>query len=231
MIEPEDLSDEDIALLNSKFGQKQLFLSKNVNIERVLRWTKYENTLRELQVELIKLQTWVINNNQKVVILFEGRDAAGKGGAIRRITAHMNPRNFKVIALPKPSKDEKGQWYFQRYVNQLPNPGHITFFDRSWYNRAIVEPVNGFCTDEEYDTFLSQVNHFEKMLGDSGIHLIKFYFSITKDEQATRFEEMRKSPLKRLEEEAKRVHDWENALDTEVYYEIIPNEEENESGE
>ena len=116
-----------------------------------------------------------------MIVLFEGRDAAGKGGAIRRITAHINPRHFKKIALPKPSEQEQGQWYFQRYINHLPKAGEIVFFDRSWYNRAVVEPVNNFCTEEEYLTFMGQVNEFERMMVESNIYLVKIYLSISKD--------------------------------------------------
>jgi len=130
--------------------------------------------LRELQAHLVDLQNWVIENRKKVVIVFEGRDAAGKGGAIRRITAHINPRHFRIVALPKPDEDEAGQWYFQRYVNKLPKPGEIVFYDRSWYNRAIVEPVNGFCTREQYNTFMGQVNDFERMVLESNVYFIKF---------------------------------------------------------
>jgi polyphosphate kinase 2 len=150
-----------------------------------------------MQEELIKLQQWVENEGEKLVIIFEGRDAAGKGGAIRRITQNLNPREFNVVALPKPSSEEKNQWYFQRYVKNLPGSGQITFFDRSWYNRAVVEPVNGFCTVKDYTIFMGQVNDFEKMLVDSGIRLVKFYFSISKDEQARRFNDIKSSPLKK----------------------------------
>ncbi len=132
-----------------------------------------------------------------MVILFEGRDAAGKGGAIRRTTERINPREFRVIALPKPTEEERGQWYFQRYINQLPREGKMVFFDRSWYNRAIVEPVNGFCSKEEYEIFMGQVNDFERMITQSGIRLIKLYFSITKKEQASRFEDIKSSPIKK----------------------------------
>jgi polyphosphate kinase 2 len=145
----------------------------------------------------VSLQNWVIEGNRKVVILFQGRDAAGKGGAIRRLTAHINPRHYRIVALPKPTEEEQGQWYFQRYVNRLPKPGEIVFFDRSWYNRAVVEPVNGFCTQEQYHTFMGQVNDFERMLTESGTYLIKFYLSISKEEQAKRFADIRQSPLKR----------------------------------
>ncbi|MEM8569149.1 MAG: polyphosphate kinase 2, partial [Bacteroidota bacterium] len=161
------------------------------------RYVRYEYQLERKQVELIKLQNWVTENKKRVCILFEGRDSAGKGGAIRRITHHMNPRFYKVWALPKPTEDERGQWYFQRYIVNLPNPGEIVFFDRSWYNRAVVEPVNGFCTNEEYERFMGEVNNFESMITSDGIILIKLYFSITKDEQARRFADIQENPLKR----------------------------------
>ena len=190
------LSEKAIKSLNSKKGLVQ-FLKYETSVSKVLRNVNFENRLKKLQAELIHLQHWVENNNEKVVILFEGRDAAGKGGAIRRITQHLNPREFRVVALPKPTDEERGQWYFQRYINQLPREGKIVFFDRSWYNRAVVEPVNGFCTEEEYNIFMNQVNDFERMIIESGIRLIKFYFSITKDEQAKRFEEIKTSPVKK----------------------------------
>ncbi|RMG59496.1 MAG: polyphosphate kinase 2 [Bacteroidetes bacterium] len=191
------LSPEDLEILNSKIGLKYLMADKKVNVERALRLARYELSLRSLQTELIKMQQWVIEQRKRVVILFEGRDAAGKGGAIRRMTAHINPRHYRIMALPKPTEEERGQWYFQRYVNRLPKPGEIVFFDRSWYNRAVVEPVNGFCTPEEYAIFMGQVNHFEKMIIESGTYLIKFYFSITKEEQARRFKDIKSSPLKK----------------------------------
>ena len=162
-----------------------------------MRLTRYELDLRELQADLIKLQQWVIDGGKRVLIVFEGRDAAGKGGAIRRISAHINPRYFKIVALPKPTEGEQGEWYFQRYVNQLPKPGEIVFFDRSWYNRAVVEPVNDFCSQDEYQRFMSHVNEFERMLTDSGIHLLKLYFSISKEEQASRFKDIKRDPLKK----------------------------------
>jgi len=193
----ENITHKELKLLNSKKGLSQLLMEENYGIPKILRFVKYENKLKELQEELIKLQKWVEENDEKVVILFEGRDAAGKGGAIRRTTEHLNPREFKVVALPKPTDDEKSQWYFQRYINHLPKKGKIVFFDRSWYNRAVVEPVNGFCTQEEYQRFMNQVNEFERMIIESGIRLIKFYFSITKEEQAERFEEIKSSPLKK----------------------------------
>lgn len=191
------LSEEDIELLNSPFGLKFLLADKKPNYQKALRLTRYELALRQLQEQLIDLQYWVIGKKERVVILFEGRDAAGKGGAIRRISAHINPRFYRIVALPKPTDEERGQWYFQRYVNQLPKPGEIVFFNRSWYNRAVVEPVNSFCTQEEYERFMFQVNGFENMLIDSGIHLIKLYFSIDKEEQVKRFRDIKRDPLKR----------------------------------
>ncbi|MRH99605.1 polyphosphate kinase 2 [Kriegella sp. EG-1] len=190
-------TSEDMDLLNSKLGLYALLRNKKVNVDKALESTRHTVKLKKAQEELIKLHNWVINTNQKVVVLFEGRDAAGKGGAIRRITEYINPRHFKIIALNKPNSDEKEQWFFQRYINHLPKPGEIVFFDRSWYNRAGVDPVNNFCTQEEYEIFMSQVNDFEKMLLQSGTFLIKFYFSISKEEQKKRFDEIKKSPLKR----------------------------------
>lgn len=198
-IEPkqiEDFSKEDVDLLNSKIGLRQLFYYKKTNVEKALRMTNYELKIKELQAELIEMQNWIINNNKKLVVIFEGRDSAGKGGAIRRITAHINPRHYRTVALPKPDSNEKGQWYFQRYVNKLPAPGEIVFFDRSWYNRAVVEPVNDFCTHEEYQTFMGQVNDFERMIIESDTYLIKLYFSISKEEQERRFKSISADPLK-----------------------------------
>jgi polyphosphate kinase 2 len=191
------LSEKDLKLLNSKDGLYSLLKRKKVNIRKSLKEARYTHEMNKKQEEMIKLQSWVINNDKKVVVVFEGRDAAGKGGAIRRLTERINPRHFRSVALNIPSDDEQKQWFFQRYINQLPNPGEIVLFDRSWYNRAVVEPVNGFCTQEEYKVFMSQVNEFEKMLVQSNTYLVKFYFSITKEEQARRFKDIKKSPLKR----------------------------------
>lgn len=148
---------------------------------------------------MLKFQQWVVQNNKKVVIVFEGRDAAGKGGAIRRICEHLNPREYRVVALPKPDENEEGQWCFQRYINQMPKKGEIVFFDRSWYNRAVVEPVNGFCDHEQYTRFMNQVNDVERMLIESEIYLVKIYFSITKEEQERRFKEIQNTPTKKME--------------------------------
>lgn len=158
---------------------------------------EYETELIRLQAELVDLQQWVAHNKRRVCVIFEGRDAAGKGGTIRRFTEHLNPRSMRVVALTKPTEVEKGQWYFRRYIKELPNPGEIVFFDRSWYNRAVVEPVMGFCNEEEYSKFMVQVPEFEHMLYEDGVDIIKFWFSITKDEQLKRFESRLKNPLKR----------------------------------
>jgi len=156
----------------------------------------YEKAKYQLQVELLKLQAWVKETGQKVIILFEGRDAAGKGGAIKRFMEHLNPRGSRVVALEKPTDIEKGQWYFQRYVEHLPTTGEIVLFDRSWYNRAGVERVMGFCDDTEYDEFMRQTPEFERNLTRSGIHLVKFWFSVSRQEQRRRFKERRIHPLK-----------------------------------
>lgn len=194
---PPHYTKEELELLNSKIGRYMLLKSKKTNVAKALEDTKYVVALAKKQEELIKLQNWVIENDKKVVILFEGRDAAGKGGAIRRITEYINPRHFRVVALDIPTADEKKQWFFQRYINHLPKPGEMVFFDRSWYNRAVVEPVNSFCSKDEYATFMEQVNPFEKMLVQSNTYLIKLYFSINKQEQAKRFAEIKDNPLKR----------------------------------
>jgi polyphosphate kinase 2 len=190
------LTNEDVEILNSKKGLRAILSKEPYNLEKAVRFVKYEKKLKKLQVELIRLQSWVIAENERIIVIFEGRDAAGKGGAIRRATERMNPRHLRIVALPKPTEDEQTQWYFQRYVNQFPKAGEIVFFDRSWYNRAVVEPVNGFCTMEEYSIFMNQVNEFERMITESGIRLVKIYMSISKREQAKRFEDIKNDPLK-----------------------------------
>ncbi len=192
-----ELTQEKFDILNSKKGIYALLQNQNLDSDRALKLMKYDARIAKLQEELIKLQNWIAENNKRVVVIFEGRDAAGKGGAIRRITENLNPRQHRVVALPKPDEVEKGQWYFQRYINKLPKAGELVFFDRSWYNRAVVEPVNDFCTEEEYNIFMEQVNEFEKMIISSGTYLLKFYFSISKDEQEKRFAEIIESPLKK----------------------------------
>lgn len=192
----EKLTDKDLLKLNSKKGLISLLESDTVNPQKSIRYLEYIKKLKKLQVELIKLQSHIIKNNQRVIVIFEGRDAAGKGGAIRRMTERINPRFFRIIALPRPTEEEQSQWYFQRYIKVFPKAGEILFFDRSWYNRAVVEPVNGFCTEEEYDIFMNQVNDFERMITESGIQLVKIYMSISKKEQDKRFIEIKNNPLK-----------------------------------
>lgn len=164
--------------------------------ERMTR-EEYERQKYRLQVELLKFQYWLEDSGQKAIILFEGRDAAGKGGTIKRFTEHLNPRSARVVALTKPSDREQGQWYFQRYIQHFPTAGEIVMFDRSWYNRANVERVMGFCTPEEYETFMEQAPVFERMLVDSGIHLTKFWFSVSRTEQRTRFALRQLDPVRR----------------------------------
>ena len=157
---------------------------------------EYEMTKRLLQIELLKMQSWVKDTGQRICMLFEGRDAAGKGGTIKRLMEHLNPRGATVVALTKPTEKEKGEWYFQRYVAHLPSEGEIVLFDRSWYNRAGVERVMGFCTDDEYQEFMRQAPEFERMLVRSGITLIKFWFSVSRKEQVTRFTIRRIDPVR-----------------------------------
>ncbi len=156
----------------------------------------YEIELHRLQIELLKMQGWMQQSGARVLAIFEGRDAAGKGGTIKRLCEHLNPRNVRVVALPKPSDREQTQWYFQRYVNHLPAAGEFVIFDRSWYNRAMVEPVMGFCTEEQHSHFLKDVPLLEEMLVKGGLTLFKFYFSVSRQEQKKRFEARRTDPLK-----------------------------------
>ncbi len=169
---------------------------KEMDISKYVKTITYTEELRMLQAKLVELQQWISKNKLRVAILFEGRDAAGKGGCIKRFVEHLNPRSMRVVALNKPTEVEKGQWYFRRYIKELPNPGEIVFFDRSWYNRAVVEPVMGFCSDEQYDQFMLQVPSFEHMLHEDGVVVIKFWFSISKQEQQKRFEARQENPLK-----------------------------------
>lgn len=176
-------------------------ISKKEKDDRCAIWVKkatleYEVELKNMQIELMKLQKHMKNTGMRILAIFEGRDAAGKGGTIKRITAFLNPRNTRVVALSKPSDTEVTQWYFQRYTPHLPAASELVLFDRSWYNRAMVEPVMGFCTDEQHKRFLKDVPLFEQMLVKSGIILFKFYFSVSKQEQARRFESRKLDPLK-----------------------------------
>ena len=189
-------TNKELAAVSSKKGLLQLLGTKKVNVEKALLKLRYEQELEKLQMELVKLQRSVQLEGRRVAILFEGRDAAGKGGTIRRFMEHLNPRSARIVALPKPTDLQKGQWYFQRYTEQLPNPGEIVFFDRSWYNRAVVEPVMDFCDKKQYRTFMQQAPEFEHMLYEDNLELVKFWFSISKEVQAERFESRRNDPLK-----------------------------------
>jgi len=178
---------------------KELFKeTKASNGQAVKAVTKRKNeqALKPYQAELIKLQKHIENTNQKMIILFEGRDAAGKGGTIRRVTRYMNEKHYRIVALGKPTDEQRTQWFYQKYISHFPRGGEIILFDRSWYNRAMVESVFGFCTQKEYDDFMKGVKGFEKDLTRQGIILIKLYFSVTKDEQASRFERRKTDPLR-----------------------------------
>lgn len=183
---------------NDKSRKRQKLKSKDGKVQIWVKETtlEYEKELIKLQIELLKLQKYVKKHGLKILIIFEGRDAAGKGGAIKRIMEHLNPRGARIVALEKPSDVEKTQWYFQRYTQYLPSAGEIVLFDRSWYNRAGVEPVMGFCSSVEQQEFLKEVPAFENMLVKSGIALFKFYFSVSKEEQKIRFEQRETDPLK-----------------------------------
>jgi polyphosphate kinase 2 len=193
---PNRLTEEDLSKITSNRGLLALLRQKGFSARKALSNLRYEAELEKLQIELVRLQRSVQLQGRRVAILFEGRDAAGKGGTIRRFIEHLNPRTARVVALPKPTEIEQGQWYFQRYSAQLPNPGELRFFDRSWYNRAVVEPVMGFCNEAQYRMFMQQVPEFEHMLYEDGVELIKFWFSIAKNEQGRRFASRRVNPLK-----------------------------------
>jgi len=205
----EGASPDDVEALKNALLQSEVAIDQHPDEELAATWRdggypyrrlmtrkNYEKQKYHLQVELLKLQAWVKETGQKVVILFEGRDAAGKGGTIKRFMEHLNPRGAHVVALEKPSETERGQWYFQRYVQHLPTAGEVALFDRSWYNRAGVERVMGFCTDVEYEEFMRQTPEFERTLVRSGVHLIKFWFSVSREEQRRRFKERESHPLK-----------------------------------
>ena len=193
------LSAKDFKKTNDKkeFITRIKAKKSDEEVTDLLETVQYEKEVLALQAEFVDFQRWVAKTKKRVCIIFEGRDAAGKGSSIRRFTEHLNPRSMRVVALTKPTEVEKGQWYFRRYIKELPNPGEIVFFDRSWYNRAVVEPVMGFCNDEEYKKFMVQVPEFEHMLYEDGIEIVKFWFSISKDEQVKRFNSRLNNPLKR----------------------------------
>lgn len=189
-------SNEDIAKLETREQLVAYLNEKEANLQKPQERAAYKQELEKLQIELLKLQNWIMKHNKRVAVIFEGRDAAGKGGAIRRFRRYLNPRSARVVALGKPSDIEKGQWYFRRHVKEMPNPGEIVFFDRSWYNRAVVEPVMGFCSTREYQLFTQQVPEFEHMLYEDGVILVKFWFAISREEQEKRFKSRETNPLK-----------------------------------
>lgn len=170
--------------------------ANGISLTKALQKIHYEAELKALQSELVNLQQWIAKKQMRVAILFEGRDASGKGGCIKRFKEHLNPRTARVVALTKPTNVERGQWYFRRYIKVLPNPGELVFFDRSWYNRAVVEPVMGFCSNIQYQKFIVQVPEFEHLLYEDNLKIIKFWFSIAKDEQKKRFDARLENPLK-----------------------------------
>lgn len=169
---------------------------KNKDGRMVFKRKFYEEELYKLEIELLKLQKWVINNNKRVLIIMEGRDGAGKGGTIKALTDRLNPRGFRTVALQKPTESEKNDWYFKRYISQLPKPGEIVLFDRSWYNRAGVERVMGFCTQEEYKEFIYQVLNLEQMLIASGLYIFKYFLNVSQSEQKRRIERRKTDPLR-----------------------------------
>jgi len=186
------ISNEEVI----NYPKKSIFPTANYPYKKMMNKGEYEKELKLLQVELAKFQRWVKESGQKYVIIFEGRDAAGKGGAIKRFTEHLNPRGAPIVALEKPNDREQGQWYFQRYIEHFPTTGEIVFLDRSWYNRAGVERVMGFCSSQEYLEFMRQSPNFERMITRSGIRLIKFWFSISRSEQLRRLRARQVDPLK-----------------------------------
>ncbi len=189
-------SKNDLINANSRSKLIAIAKEKNIALDKTLNTLSYEKELVYLQLQLLKLQQWISDNNKRVAIIFEGRDASGKGGTIRRFTEHLNPRSMNIVALDKPTEVERGQWYFRRYIKRLPNPGEMVFFDRSWYNRAVVEPVMGFCNNEQYNIFMRQAPEFEHMLFEDNIVIIKFWFSVDKKQQSKRFKSRMNNPLK-----------------------------------
>lgn len=191
------LTQRDFDSMKTRKDLLDTVLKKGIDIEKVISTLRYEEEKKYLQIELVKLQQWAKKEKKRIAIIFEGRDAAGKGGNIRRFTEHLNPRSMRLVALSKPTNVERGQWYFRRYIQHLPNPGEIVFFDRSWYNRAVVEPVMGFCDRDQYNQFMVQLPEFEHMLYEDGVIIVKFWLSISKEEQLARFEARMDNPLKR----------------------------------
>ena len=195
--EQEQIQQSTAAMRHDRNAIRRLFENGEFPYRSKMRRSIYEKHKAELQIELLKVQEWVRESGQKLVLLFEGRDAAGKGGTIKRFTEHLNPRGARVVALDKPTEREQSQWFFQRYIGRLPSAGEIVLFDRSWYNRAGVERVMGFCTPNDYLEFMRQAPEIERMMVRSGITLFKYWFSVTREEQARRFEARKHEPLKK----------------------------------
>ena len=209
--------DGDMISLDELINLFKESKSEKSTLNKAEQKRKDEQQLKPYQAELIKLQRHIEETNQKMIILFEGRDAAGKGGTIRRVTRYMNEKHYRIVALGKPTEEQKTQWFYQKYISHFPRGGEIVLFDRSWYNRAMVESVFGFCTQREYDDFMKGVKGFEKDLTRQGIILIKLYFSVTKDEQARRFERRKTDPLRqwKLSEIDVQAQDkWDEFTDT-----------------
>ena len=199
-IELNEIKNPDYVLVGNKKMKSDILINEYTELKKTnkkaIKKYKQEQALKPYQAELIKMQEYLEKYHKKMIVLFEGRDAAGKGGTIRRVTRYMNEKHYRVVALGKPSDVQRTQWYFQRYVEQLPRGGEIVLFDRSWYNRAMVEPVFGFCTDEEYENFKKDVVEFEKSLVRNDVILVKIYLSISKEEQAKRFAKRQRDPLR-----------------------------------
>ncbi|PKL78638.1 MAG: polyphosphate kinase 2 [Ignavibacteriae bacterium HGW-Ignavibacteriae-4] len=187
---------EQLLQAETRRDLKKIAEDNGIPISKTLNKLKYETKIAQLQSEFVDLQKWIAKNKMRVAIIFEGRDASGKGGTIKRFKEHLNPRTSRVVALTKPTEVEQGQWYFRRYIKVLPDPSEVVFFDRSWYNRAVVEPVMGFCSKEQYNKFIMQVPEFEHLLYEDNLKIIKFWFSISKGEQAKRFDARLSDPLK-----------------------------------
>ena len=233
-VEPVSVKQQKLAEANAKqdvvfdLNVKNPSLKWNADgkypYKRKMDVVEYEGHKHELQIELLKMQGWVKETNQQIVILFEGRDAAGKGGTIKRFMEHLNPRGAHVVALEKPSARERDQWYFQRYINHLPTKGEIILFDRSWYNRAGVEKVMGFCDDHEYLEFMRQTPQLERMLVNSGIKLFKYWFSVSREEQFRRFKSRQNDPLKQWKlspvdmASLAKWHDYSDAKDAMMFH-------------
>ena len=189
-----DFTAEHLKKVKTRDDLIEIAEKNDISIAKTLNKLQYEAELVMLQAEFVNLQKWIAQKGMRVAVIFEGRDAAGKGGSIKRFKEHLNPRTSRVVALTKPTEVERGQWYFRRYIKALPNPGEIVFFDRSWYNRAVVEPVMDFCTPEQYEQFIMQVPEFEHLLYEDNLKIIKFWFSISKDEQKKRFDARLSNP-------------------------------------